>query len=109
MRSPDVKLTPCTDVHTIGLVEVEWDPEKARSNLAKHGVSFADAALALEDEAALTMREDQDADEQRFVAMGLDPLGRVLLVVYTYRDEALRIISARKATRRERIHYERQR
>ena len=87
-------------------VAIEWDPEKARENLAKHGVSFADAAIALEDEAALTMREDSTASEQRFVAMGLDPLGRVLVVVYTYRGENVRIISARKAGRRERIRYE---
>ncbi len=87
-------------------MDIEWDPEKAKVNLAKHGVSFADAALALEDELALTVRENQLDDEQRFAAIGLDPLGRLLVVAFTYRGERLRIISARKATRLERRHYE---
>jgi len=67
-------------VHTLGLVEYEWDPAKARANLSKHGVSFADAALALEDELALTIRDDQAEGEVRFVTMGVDPLGRLLVV-----------------------------
>lgn len=86
-------------------MEYEWDPAKASSNLEKHGVDFADAVIALEDENALSMADDHP-DEERFVAMGIDALGRVLVVVYTWRDERVRVISARKATPRERRLYE---
>lgn len=83
---------------------VEWDPEKASENLARHGVDFADAATALADEMALTMSDD-DPDEERFVTLGLDALGRLLVVAYTWRDDRVRIISARKATRAEARRY----
>lgn len=84
----------------------EWDPAKARRNLEKHGIDFADAAIALEDEFALTI-EDPKADvEQRFITLGLDPTGRLLAVVYTFRGERVRIVSARRATSRERRTYE---
>ena len=86
-------------------MEYEWDPAKASSNLEKHGVDFADAVIALEDENALSMADDHP-DEERFVAMGIDALGRVLVVVYTWRDERVRVISARTATPRERRLYE---
>ncbi|MCU0291609.1 MAG: BrnT family toxin [Thermoanaerobaculaceae bacterium] len=84
----------------------EWDPTKAALNLAKHGVSFADAAVALEDELALTMPDPGFHDEERFITLARDPTGTVLVVVYTWRSERLRQISARKATRRERQQYE---
>jgi uncharacterized DUF497 family protein len=84
---------------------VEWDPEKAGANLQKHRVDFADAATVLEDEAALTMPED-DPDEERWVTLGMDALGRVLVVTYTWRKDQARLISARKATRAERRQYE---
>jgi hypothetical protein len=84
---------------------VEWDADKAAVNLRKHGVDFADAATALEDEAALTMPDD-DPDEERSVTLGMDALGRVLVVVYTWRDDEPRLISARKANRAERRQYE---
>ncbi len=71
----------------------------------KHGVSFADAVAAFSDEAALTI-EDDDPDEQRFVTIGIDAFGRLLVVVYAWRGDDIRVISARKATRRERRHYE---
>lgn len=83
----------------------EWDPRKAQTNFAKHGVDFADAATVLEDEAALTIPDD-DPDEERFITIGLDALGRLLVVVYTLRGEDIRLISARKATPRERQQYE---
>ena len=82
----------------------EWDPDKAVANLHKHGVDFADAALALEDDQAVTI-EDERHDERRFVSLGLDPQGRLLVVVYTWRAGTIRIISARKANRRERRQY----
>jgi hypothetical protein len=84
---------------------VQWDPDKAAGNLEKHGIDFADAATALEDELALTM-PDEDADEDRFVTLGTDALGRLLVVTYTWRDDEHRLISARPATRPERRAYE---
>ena len=84
---------------------VEWDPVKARSNARKHGVQFADAVAVLEDERALTMRDPSAQDEERWLTVGLDVLGRVLLVVYAWRGESVRVISARKATPRERRQY----
>ncbi len=87
-------------------MDYEWDPEKAASNLHKHDVSFADAVSVLSDPAALTMADDF-ADEERFVTLGMDAFGRLLVVVYTWRGEQrIRIISARKATRHERVQYE---
>lgn len=87
----------------------EWDPAKAAANRRKHGIDFADAVGVFDDEYALR-REDPDAvDEQRFVALGWDTLGRIVVVVYTYRGEDIRLISARKATKKEREHYARER
>jgi uncharacterized DUF497 family protein len=86
-------------------VDVEWDDRKAESNLRKHGVDFADAATALHDECAITIA-DADPDENRFVTLASDALGRVLVVVYTWRGNTVRLISARKATARERGQYE---
>jgi uncharacterized DUF497 family protein len=78
-----------------------WTSGKAARNRLKHGVDFADAVIALEDENALTI-EDHHHCEQRFKSLGLGPGLKVLLVVYTCRDEDnIRIISARKADRSE--------
>jgi uncharacterized DUF497 family protein len=87
-------------------VDAEWDPAKAASNLAKHGVRFADAMFVFQDELALTIRDPYTAEEERFVTVGMDPLGRVLVVVYTWRNERIRLISARPATPSERKQYE---
>ena len=84
---------------------VEWNEDKAAANLRKHGVDFADAATVLEDEAALTMR-DEHLEEDRWVTVGMDALGRLLVVAYTWRNDEPRLISARKATRTERRQYE---
>jgi len=81
-----------------------WDPNKARANFDKHKVDFADAVTALEDDSAVTI-EDDNPDEERYITIGRDALGRILVIVYTYRDEAIRLISARKATARERVQY----
>jgi uncharacterized protein len=86
-------------------IEYEWDKDKARTNLRKHNIDFADAIGALEDDDALTL-DDNDADEERFITIGKDALERILVVVYTWRGERIRIISARKATPRERKEYE---
>lgn len=93
-------------MHTICRVEYEWDPTKAAANLRKHGIDFADAALVLEDELALTTRDLYSKDEERFVTLGHDPQGRLLVVVYTWRGDRIRLISARQATSRERRDFE---
>lgn len=84
---------------------VEWDPKKAASNLRKHRIRFADSVAVLEDERAITLR-DSEEDEERWVSIGSDSLGRVLVVIYTVRGHRIRIISARRATRQERTQYE---
>jgi uncharacterized DUF497 family protein len=87
-------------------MDYEWDPGKAATNLQKHGVSFADAVSVFSDEFALTAADDL-AEEERFVTLGTDAFGQLLVVVYTWRGEQIiRIISARKATRHERTQYE---
>lgn len=85
----------------------QWDPNKAKSNLKKHGVNFADAVGVFEDEDAITI-EDEHESESRFITIGRDFLRRILVVVYTFRGVIIRIISARKATARERKIYEEQ-
>jgi uncharacterized DUF497 family protein len=86
-------------------VSYEWDEEKQRQNLRKHSVEFADAVSALEDEDALTSPDDDSDEEDRFVTLGADLFGRILVVVYTWRGDVVRLISARKATLRERKQY----
>ncbi len=86
-------------------MEYEWDEQKAASNVVKRGIDFADAATAFEDEAAVTI-VDEFADEERFITIGMDALGRLLVVVYTCGVATIRLISARKATRQERQQYE---
>lgn len=87
-------------------MDCEWDPAKARANFQKHGVHFADAVTALEDEVALTIPEPYSEEEERWVTLGKDALGRLLVVVYTWRRERVRLISARLASPREREQYE---
>ncbi len=86
-------------------MEVEFDPDKARSNLKKHRVSFAHAEQVLRDPMALTIGDPDAEGEPRFVTLGMDALGRVLVVVYTPRGERIRIISARKASAGEAEQY----
>jgi len=81
-------------------VEFEWDERKADANLQKHGVDFADAALVLEDDLALTLRDPDALGEERWVTMGRDPHQRVLVMVYTWRGERIRLISAPNGNRR---------
>jgi uncharacterized protein len=92
-------------MHGWAVVEFEWDPNKAAGNLRKHGVRFAEAATVFEDDAMLTMPDD-NPEEPRFVAIGMGSLGRILVVIYTIRGDRVRIISARKATRQEQSQYE---
>ncbi len=89
-------------------VDISWDPRKAGLNLRKHGVAFEEAEGALYDPQAI-VREDPDAKgEQRFVLVGTDVSGRVLTVVYAFREpDGIRLISARRATAHERGQYAR--
>jgi uncharacterized protein len=83
----------------------EWDESKARQNMLKHGISFADTFAVFEDPTAVTV-EDFQRGEQRYITIGMDAFGRILVVVYTWRGENIRIISARKAVRYEVRQYE---
>lgn len=83
----------------------EWDKNKAQSNWQKHGVRFRDASTVLQlDEMAITEFEEHP-DEERYVTIGLSAKGQILVVVYTYRGDKIRIISARKATKTETAIY----
>jgi uncharacterized DUF497 family protein len=87
-------------------MRVTWDPSKAADNLRDHRVAFADAVTVLDDPFAITI-EDPDHNEQRFVTLGADLTGNILVVVYAYAGaEEIRIISAREASRGERRRYE---
>ncbi len=84
----------------------EWDPAKARTNLTRHGVDFADAAVALTDDSAITITDPHAEGEERFISLGMDPNSRVLVTVFTLRGKRIRIISSRKASKGERLQYE---
>ena len=84
----------------------QYDPAKATENLKNHKVSFADAEGALEDPLAITVEDPEAEGEKRFVTVGLGSAGEPLVVVWTERDEECRLISARRATRKERRQYE---
>jgi uncharacterized protein len=89
-------------------MELEWDPRKALANFRKHGVRFTDAYAVFETEMAMTL-VDPHPDESRFVTIGRDSLGRILVVSYTWRGERIRIISVRKASPAERNRYREER
>ena len=91
-------------MHT-AVVEIEFDRVKAAENLRKHGVSFAHAEQALRDPNALTIEDPDAKDEQRFVTLGMDALGRTLVTVHTPRGDRTRIISARQASKSEATEY----
>lgn len=86
-------------------ISYEWDLNKAITNIEKHGIDFADAVTAFDDLNAVTI-DDPDYDEQRFITIAMDAFGRILAVAYTWRGDIIRLISARKATKRERKQYE---
>ena len=84
----------------------EWDLVKVRRNLAKHGVSFRDAATAFSDPLSFTVFDPDHSDEEdRLVLLGSTYSGRLVVVIHTYDGDAVRIISARLATKRERREY----
>ena len=85
-------------------MDFEWDRDKATVNLQKHRIDFADAVTVFDDLNTITI-DDPNHDELRFASIGMDAYGRLLVVVYTWRGENIRLISARKATRQEQKHY----
>jgi hypothetical protein len=90
-----------------GMSGFEWDADKAEVNLRKHGVSFQEAATVFTTPLSLTYHDpDHSHEEQRYLTIGTSQAERLLMVSHTERGERIRIISARKATRRERTRYE---
>ena len=85
----------------------EWDPKKPRQNIRAHGVSFDEASTAFRDPLSKTIDDPlHSVGEERFVLIGHSIRGRLLVVVHTERGDRIRIISARLATRKERLNYE---
>ena len=79
-------------MHTAGVTEIEFDSAKAKENLRKHGVHLADAEQALPDDRAVTIEDPDAQNERRYVTLGMDSLGRLLVVVHTPRGGKTRII-----------------
>ncbi len=87
-------------------MDINWDPIKADINFRKHGVSFEEAVTVIQSPMTVTV-EDTSADEQSFATIGMSIKLRIFMVVHTYRDDSeIRIISARKATKKEQEVYE---
>jgi len=85
----------------------EWDSRKARSNLAKHGVGFQEASTIFGDPLSLTIPDPEHSlSEERYITVGRAFSGKLLVVVHTERGDNIRVISARRASRRERKFYE---
>jgi uncharacterized DUF497 family protein len=88
-------------------MKFEWDEEKAATNKAKHGVSFEEACTAFSDPLFIDFYDpDHSEDEHRYILVGETQNGRLLLVSYTEREDSIRLISAREATKAERKAYE---
>lgn len=87
------------------LMVYQWDKDKAAANLRKHSIDFADAVSVFSDYLAITI-QDERFDEERFITIGMDAFGQVLVVIYTWRGDEIRLISARKATSYEQRQYE---
>ncbi len=85
-------------------MDFEWDRNKAGDNLDKHGVDFADAVSVFDDFNTITL-DDLTQQEKRFISIGIDCFSRLLVVIYTWRGDTIRIISARKATKKEHQQY----
>jgi uncharacterized DUF497 family protein len=85
----------------------EWDFKKAKTNIEKHGVSFEEASTAFRDPLSLTIDDPlHSRDEERLVLIGISYNNHLLVIVHTERGDNIRIISARKATKKERKYYE---
>lgn len=89
------------------MLSFEWDNQKAHSNVQKHGISFDEASTVFADPLSLTIHDPlHSEDEERLVLIGISHKNRTLIVVHTERGDNIRIISARKATKKERSYYE---
>jgi uncharacterized protein len=84
----------------------EWNSAKAKANLLKHRVDFADAATCFYDARALTIIDPDSQDEERFLTIATDACGRVLVTSFAFRGDNIRIISSRKASPGERRRYD---
>lgn len=78
-------------------MKYHWNPDKAKSNYQKHGIYFSHAVSVFSDDSAITQK-DVYSREERFITIGMDTFGKIIVTVFTWRDEDIRIISARKAT-----------
>jgi uncharacterized protein len=88
-------------------MEFEWNKVKAKANSAKHGVSFAEAKTVFDDPFFVDFYDpDHSDDEERYIIVGQSERGRLLVVSYTERNQKIRLISAREATRMEKVAYE---
>ena len=88
-------------------MKFEWKADKARENIGKHRVTFPEALTVFKDALSLTYPDtDRSASEARFLIIGLSASGNVLVISHTFRNDVVRIISARKATKKERSFYE---
>ena len=87
-------------------MRITWDPNKAEINFKKHRIRFSDAEAVLFDPFAMTLEDHDVASEKRYVTVGSDVVGRIIAIVYSYRADTIRLISARKATPTERKQYE---
>lgn len=89
------------------MLRFEWDPQKARSNLKKHGVSFSEAMSVFGDPLAGSIADPKHSgDDERFIVVGMSARNRLLVVVHSEGDDSIRIISARHARPREKRSYE---
>jgi len=87
--------------------DFEWDPQKADRNVHKHGVTFAEASSVFDDPMFITLLDDEHSvDEERFITIGLSNKNRLVMIAHTERENRIRIISARKATKNEEKFYQ---
>ncbi len=92
-------------MHTMKM-EITWDYVKAKSNRLKHRIFFSEVEPVFYDPRAISFEDTDSKSEARYVVIGLDSLGRIVVVVYTYRNTTIRLISARKASKAEQKVYE---
>jgi len=89
------------------MIQFEWDPVKAETNLRKHSVAFKEAATVFRDPLSITVyNPDHSNDEDRFITFGFSAAGRLLMVAHTDRKGRIRVISARELSRAEQTAYE---
>lgn len=87
--------------------EFEWDPNKAETNFRKHGVTFAEASSVFDDPLFITLLDEEHSkDEERFITIGVSDKKRLVMVAHAERENRIRIISARKATKHEEKFYQ---